>query len=195
MAQLALSRIGPDLRLHAFEPSQSVFNGLQSRFANSNIKLWNFGLGERDESVTLYSDAQGSGLASVFNRHLEHFNLHMQPQETVRLCRLDDFCRENAIEKIHLLKVDVEGNELFVFKGAGDVIASGKAEILQFEFGGTNIDSRTYFRDFWELLTPKYRLYRILKDGFAKIDKYSELEEVFLMTNFLAVSTEIAPPV
>ena len=118
----------------------------------------------------------------------------MHPQETVRLRRLEDFCQENNIEKIHLLKVDVEGNELCVFKGGGDIIASARAEIIQFEFGGSNIDSRTYFRDFWELLSSKYRLYRILKDGFAKIERYSELDEVFVMTNFLAVSYGIVPP-
>ena len=46
------------------------------------------------------------------------------------------------------MKIDVEGHELDVLKGFGELIK--KVRLIQFEFGGTNIDSKTYLRDFWE---------------------------------------------
>ena len=60
----------------------------------------------------------------------------------------------------------------------------GNIEYIQFEFGGCNIDSRTYFRDFWELLHDKYNFFRIMPDGIVPIDEYSETLEIFTSQNF-----------
>ena len=61
---------------------------------------------------------------------------------------------------IDLLKLDVEGNELLALKGLSDSIEYIK--IIQFEFGGSNIDSRTYFQDFYYLTI----YYFLLKSNF-----------------------------
>lgn len=66
------------------------------------------------------------------------------------------------------------------------MLASGAVDFIQFEFGGTNIDSRTYFQDFYYLLKDQYNIYRILKDGLFQITQYKEVYEVFITTNFLA---------
>jgi hypothetical protein len=66
------------------------------------------------------------------------------------------------------------------------MIDGGKIDFIQFEFGGTDIDSRTFFRDFYFLLNDKYRIYRIVKDGVYPIRDYGESYESFLPTNFLA---------
>lgn len=76
---------------------------------------------------------------------------------------------------------------LKVLKGAKDLIGKNSIDFIQFEFGGANIDSRTYFQDFYYLLTPYYKIYRILKDGLIAIDAYKEIYEIFLTTNFLAI--------
>ena len=55
---------------------------------------------------------------------------------------------------------------------------------IQIEFGGCNIDSRTYFRDFWNLLHEDYSAYRILKDGLWEITNYTERLECFCNTNY-----------
>lgn len=41
----------------------------------------------------------------------------------VRLYQLDAFCRERSIERLDLIKCDVEGFEYFVFQGAHDVLS------------------------------------------------------------------------
>ncbi len=90
-------------------------------------------------------------------------------------------------ETIHLLKLDVEENEIKVLKGAKNLLAAKKIEIIQIEFGGANIDSRTFLRDFWNLLHKDYKMYRILSDGFTKIPFYTELIENFFCTNYLFI--------
>lgn len=89
------------------------------------------------------------------------------------------------------MKLDVEGHELAVLKGGKQMLDDGKIHVIQFEFGGCNIDSRTYFQDFFYLLSPGFRIYRIVKDGLFPIEEYSEDLEVFKTTNYLCISKKI----
>jgi hypothetical protein len=61
-------------------------------------------------------------------------------------------------------------------------------KLFIFEFGGCNIDSRTYFQDFFYLLQDQYDISRIVRDGIYKIEKYKEIYELFRNSNFLAES-------
>jgi len=82
--------------------------------------------------------------------------------------------------------MDVEGNELKVLDGALNMLASKRIRFIQFEFGGCNIDSRTFFQDFYYLLNKDFQLYRIVQDGLFPINHYKECYELFMTTNFLA---------
>jgi hypothetical protein len=63
--------------------------------------------------------------------------------------------------------------------------------MIQFEFGVATIDAKCFFKDFYHLLNPNYNLYRILKKGFFQIKNYNEVLEVFITTNYLAVSKSL----
>ena len=62
---------------------------------------------------------------------------------------------------------------------------AGNIDFIQFEFGGCNIDSRTYLQDFWYEL-KNYQIKRIIRDGLVDIGVYRESEEMFGNQNFLA---------
>lgn len=188
-ASRVISRFGTRVRLFCFEPSRKAFGLLQASLgSHENVQLFNFGLGDREEWVALYSDVEGSGLSSVYNRRLDHLGKSMKYTERIRLETLDSFCKERGIEHVHLLKLDVEGHEFNVLKGAHGMIVSNSIDFIQFEFGGCNIDSGTYFRDFFYLLHPYYEIHRILKDGLRPVREYKESHEMFLTTNYLAIS-------
>ncbi|MEK7519664.1 MAG: FkbM family methyltransferase, partial [Patescibacteria group bacterium] len=178
---------GTKTSIFSFEPSPTSFALLRAQAgAKENISLHNIALGEHHGTQTLYADTPGSSLASLTRRRLDHFHLTMDATETVTVKTLDAFCEEHKIPRIHFLKMDVEGQELSVLRGGGEMIASGAIDFIQFEFGGCNIDSRTYFQDFYYLLAPQYNLYRIVKDGLFPLHRYQETYEVFVTTNFLA---------
>lgn len=184
-----LSRFETSVILYCFEPSKQAYAKLAEKLGErENAMLFNFGFGEERQNAILYSDRPGSALGSVFKRQLSHFNIDMTGNEEIEICRLDDFCAKNGIEHIDLLKLDVEGNELSVMNGARTLISSGAINLIQFEFGGCNIDSRTYFQDFFYLLNPTHRIHRIVRDGLIPIDKYKETCEVFVTTNYVAIS-------
>ncbi len=179
------------VNIHAFEPSAVTYGLLAASIKNhSNIKGYNFGLGSSETLAVLYSDTEGSGMASVYKRDMSTFNIDFSRQENIKLTALDKFCQGANIETIDFLKLDVEGNELEVLKGAKDFLADNRISTIQFEFGGANIDSRIYLRDFVNLLSGNFALYRILKDGLSPLN-YTEWSEVFVTTNFLAINKNI----
>jgi FkbM family methyltransferase len=177
--------------IYCFEPSKKTFDTLSKNVKNKNARLFNFGFGSKTEELRLYSNQSGSGLASVYKRRLDHFDIYMDNTEKISLKTLDEFTAESQIKHINLLKIDVEGHEYEVLSGAKSLLKSDAIDFIQFEFGGCNIDSRTYFQDFFYMLNPNFKIYRILNNGFFPIPQYQEIYEQFATTNFLAVSKKI----
>ena len=110
----------------------------------------------------------------------------MSIQESISITTVDEFCRKNDIAHINFLKLDIEGHELYCLEGAVEMMKNRNIDFIQFEFGGCNIDSRTYFQDFWYLLKDQYNIYRIVRDGLVQIHQYNERLEIFKNINFLA---------
>ena len=78
-----------------------------------------------------------------------------------------------------------------VFRGAKQMLSERKIRIIQFEFGGCNLDSHTYFRDYYNFFKDEFVLYRILSNGLKRIREYSEKLEVFQSANYLAVRKDL----
>ncbi|MCA2815012.1 MAG: FkbM family methyltransferase [Microcystis sp. M090S1] len=80
----------------------------------------------------------------------------------VDIIDIDSFISEQNIQKVSRLKIDVEGNEYSVFEGLKEALKKGIIEIIHFEFNEMNIFSRTFFKDFYDLLED-YQLFRVLR--------------------------------
>jgi len=171
--------------VYAFEPSLKTFQALARRLDGQNVNLYNVGLSNQTGICTLFSNADYSGLASLTKRRLDHFNIAMSHSEKVSIRTVDEFCLEQGITRIHLLKVDVEGWEMGVFQGAQQMLSNRAIDFIQFEFGGCNIDTKTYLQDFWYLLKDDFIFYRIVGNGLFPIQHYREQLECFITTNYL----------
>ena len=174
-----------DAAIHAFEPAAATYRRLVAATEGADITCVPMACGDEPGSGRLHSVPGMPGLSSMHERDLSGVTLTMSEVEEISVTTLDAYCAEQGITEIDMLKVDAEGHDLAVLLGARSMIEHGQIAAIQFEFGGTNIDSRTFLRDFVRLLTPRYRLYRLLVDGVEELD-YSEREEIFVATNFLA---------
>ena len=182
---------GVPFHVHAFEPSHHTYQSLCINAGGyRNVTLNNKGLGKQIGDLELYFNEEGSGLASLYKRRLDHFNIDFKFSEKVMIDTLDNYCLSHDIQKIDLLKLDVEGHELDVLNGGLDMFARKKIGMVSFEFGGCNIDSRTYFQDFYYFFKENgmKNIYRITPSGYLMpILKYDEIYEQFRTTNFLVL--------
>lgn len=176
----------PQARIHAFEPSQAAFAALASAFESEpRVSLHRLALSDSNGEATLYSNDPGSGIASLTQRRLDHIGVEMSPRETVATRTLESWAAETGLDAADVMKLDIEGHELDMIRGAGSVLE--RVRVLEFEFGGCNIDTRTYFQDFWYLLTEAgFRLHRLGPRGLYEIPAYSVYEETFVTTNYFA---------
>ena len=135
----------------------------------------------------MYSNEDGSGIASLTKRNLEHFGTSMDIEEEVEVLRLDTILNFRNLGTICYLKLDIEGHELYALQGLGERIYD--VQLIQFEFGGCNIDTRTFFRDFWYFfLSVNFKIFRITPLGPSEIKTYKESSEYFSTTNYIAVN-------
>jgi FkbM family methyltransferase len=185
-----LARAGSKVgRIYAFEPA-SPHRAALAELPADVVEHVAMAVSATNGHATLFADGAGSVLASLHRRRLGHFGLAHVAQEEVSTVTLDAFCGQRGIERIDFLKMDIEGHELEALRGAERLLRERRIEALSFEFGGCNIDSRTYFQDFWYLLTGVgFRLGRVLPGGrVARITSYAESLEAFATTTYLATA-------
>ena len=181
---LECKKILKNPKIYSFEPSKKTFEVLKKNLINKEAKIYNIGFSDKKEKTTLYYDEELSGLASLYNRELDYRKIYFKKSEKINLDTIDSFCKKNSIKEIDLLKIDVEGNELRVLRGAKEMLKNKKIKLIQFEFGGCNIDSRVFFKDFWNMLNKDYDFYRIISNGIVPIKKYDESLEIFTIINY-----------
>jgi FkbM family methyltransferase len=184
----------PDASFFLFEPSPFNHHILQEKFYGcKNINIFKDAVSSTTGSAMLFSNEEGSGLASLTKRQLDHLGISMNLEYCINTIRLDDFLDGPLRAKIiDYIKIDIEGHELDALIGMGERIRDAK--IIQFEFGGCNIDTRTFFRDFWYFFEANnFRVYRITPTGCSLIPVYRESDEFFSTTNYVAVNNALVP--
>jgi hypothetical protein len=146
--------------------------------------------------MTLWVFADGAGINSLYKRQgLEDgWGLaEQQRAEVVRLDTLDAYCQRVGVQVIDLMKVDVEGHELEVFKGAAGMLAQGKIKRIQFEYGGCNIDSRVLLKDLFDFFAPYgYAFYKIYPREMRRVPRYDQRLENFQYQNWVVVANDVS---
>jgi len=121
---LLISRaVGPSGKVYAFEPVPEIFARLKEHIAlNNATNVIPVPIALSDEKGTVKMSVAGCG--SSFFRHLSGEFVEVQVE------RLDDFVEREGIEKVDAIKIDVEGAELRVIRGADKTIRRDKPILM-----------------------------------------------------------------
>lgn len=146
----------PDAAIHSFEPgSEPHAILLRNAAVYANVRVHPIGFHSVDDVVPLYKGENDSGMGSVFKR-----TGNLDESEQVQLRVGGDWAGEHGIERVDVLKVDVEGCEVDVIEGLAGLLPTVK--ILYVEY-----DSRHARRDLERMLDETHELYA----GMAFLDQ------------------------
>jgi FkbM family methyltransferase len=134
---LADRRVGKDGVVWAFEPSGESVNRLEKNLALNDckrVRLARIALSDQpDTFLTLKSD-RGFGDAYRYLLPSKAVGSEEDGQtELVPVTTLDRWAAENGVTKIDFLKVDIEGGEFRMFRGAQEVLKSNQDMLILFE--------------------------------------------------------------
>lgn len=183
----SIAKVCQNAEIILFEPASENVKHLKGLKAfGDNVTIIQCALSDVEGEFPLYSDQPGSGLASLAKRDLDFKNIPFNYMESVKVIRFYDFWKSELNSRIiDICKLDIEGHELNALKGFSEAIHSTK--VIQFEFGGCNLDTRIIFKDIWKFFEKhNFKLFRISPLGLIEISKYSEDLEHYKTTNYIA---------
>lgn len=187
-----------------FDPNPNAKNYLNFLLKEKNIKYFNIALDNSNTkkkfTLNQYFEASGSSLVSLhkedklYNFTRKNFMKIFQPfkkikdyvEVDVKTQTLDNFCLENKIDRIHLLKLDTEGNEFNILKGAENLLSNNKVKVIYTEICSNKKDYNNKSYEIKNFL-KKYNFdhiksYKIPTLGF--LSKLKATDDLFVFKKF-----------
>lgn len=184
-----------NLKIYSFEPKKKSFEFIKRKYKNKNIKVFNFGIGNTQKKIDLYTpkiyNYEFSGLSSTnfvnLNFRLNFFFKKIKHnfkfiKEIIQIKKLDKL---NL--KADLIKIDAEGSELDIVKSSIKTIIKYKP-LLIIEYNHINffkikkILSKIGYKDY---ILRNNNFFRIDKRTINKIKKKTSLTNIIYANNFL----------
>jgi len=120
----------PNACIHGFEPANQPFVILSSKFSQyDRIKTHNFALGSAPGNEEL-SSGKNSERGSF---HFGKTGDRVINRQQVKVKTIDSFCRVNEIDSVSFVKIDTEGHDLEVLRGAEGMLRSHAIDLIQIE--------------------------------------------------------------
>lgn len=129
----AARRLGSGGAVHAFEPIPENYHRLHDNLTLNGLSLvrcQNIALADTWGTTCMYAASHGNsaGASMAWREGVDR-------QTTISVTTLDRYCDEKQIARVHFLKVDVEGAELMLFRGAERLLTRSEAPAIMFEVG------------------------------------------------------------
>jgi FkbM family methyltransferase len=179
----------PKARVHSFELVPQTADGLARRFAQDpSVVVAKHGLLNRDGEVEVNFYAEHSTRSSVIDYPVG------APSEriAVPVHRGDDYCHENAVARVDLLKVDAEGSDHLVLAGFDNMFQQGLVTAVQFEYGRATILSRYLLADHYDFFQKYGMVLGKLMPDHVNFSEYHLDDEDFMGPNYVAVRADRA---
>ncbi len=147
---LQLIKYFPDSSIHAFEPVSATFHKLCANTEHlDNVNRYSCALGAENghKSICLHDKPSMNSFLSEWSDFVS--------EERVKINTLDSVMEKNGIDFVHFLKIDTEGYEMEVLKGAQKALSSARIGIIQVEAGlDPTISPHTPFEHIRKYLAP-----------------------------------------
>jgi FkbM family methyltransferase len=131
-----MSRLFPSCELYAFEPSAVLAQTLCDRYVSRRVTVEAIALGAREEERQFftYQNNELSSFLSLAKSPSNPFaDVGVAAVDAVRVETIDDYCEACGIRAIEILKIDTQGFDLEVLKGATRMLSAGAIGVVLVE--------------------------------------------------------------
>jgi len=167
--------ITKNINIYAFEPSPNTFKRLDITTQlnkKQNMHIFNKAVGDLNQEITFYCHINKSGMSSAVPQisSLKTASLFRQDDYNkiiVPCITLDSFINEQNISHVNFIKIDVEGFEPNVIRGALKLIQRDSPTIL-YEYNNIKLNSSWTYNDIEYLISTtgrKYKYHVLHKNG------------------------------
>jgi FkbM family methyltransferase len=182
--------VSSSAQIYAFEPHPRTFAALRDRtVADAKLVLVNKAVSDTEGAIKLYDFAaqDGSTQASLDEDAVRLFTADTVAHD-VLATTIDGFMAEQGLREIRFLKIDTEGFDIAVLRGARSALAARAIGAIQFEFIPANIARHVTMRDFFEVLDG-YTIHRLCMNGaLAPLVPYDVKRcEIYVTHNLVAL--------
>lgn len=182
-------------RLFAVDPLLSNIEKLKKRFEGvAGFYPLQYALSDSIKDADFFSNANGenSGTDSLHNMTGIGYTADLNVVK-VKCTTLESIANEFKIDKIDFLKIDTEGNEFFVLKGAQQLLSKGSIDFIQIEFGHAWRAARVYLHDVVGLINKyEYDIYIIKPNGFLPLRFTPFIENRYSYINLLIMRRQVS---
>lgn len=120
--------------IHAFEPYKPLYMYLKNEFEkNKNVVINGLGISDRESELIFNvnnSVDTSSFLASKKTGLNSDAQVQTQHKITIPVTTIDNYAQKFLHERIHILKLDIQGSELNALKGAVALLKEKKIDII-----------------------------------------------------------------
>jgi FkbM family methyltransferase len=157
----------PNSIIYSFEPHLDSFNFIKKKFNKDNVRLYNIGIGSINSTQKLHT-YNHSGVNSFFKLNYKikrtvNENIFFKKKFSVRVMTLDNFVYKNKIKRIDYLKIDTQGSEVNILRGARGCLKKKIIKFIEVEIIFSKIyPIKSNFFHIEKILLPYgYRLFHI----------------------------------
>jgi FkbM family methyltransferase len=186
--------------IHSFEADEENYQNLCMKFsAHEGLFLNHFGVGSQPGKEIFHRNTktdtsgfvpvnQDSAWAKLRSRqHNVETKDYTTKSYEVEIRTIDSYMKEQGIERVHLLKIDTQGYEDEVLKGAADALKNQQIDMIETELIPGNAYTKSLnFYDLDQILIPcGYKFYGIDRGGNLLASPSLALNLVYVSDRFL----------
>jgi FkbM family methyltransferase len=186
-------KIQPKISLICFEPVPTIYQELLKRLEPYTDQLYEYGLSDREGTGLFYFYEENWQIGGLYDREANR-DFPVKKID-VKLTTLDAFCTAHNIDNIDFLKIDTEGSEFSVLKGAKNLLQENRIKAVQFECGSTYSDGPgVRVKEVMQLLAQAgYVIFRIFSEGLVHISRWEDELENNNYCNYFAIVPSMTP--
>ncbi|MEP7301526.1 MAG: FkbM family methyltransferase [Caldimonas sp.] len=199
MSRLFLDAL-PGVQVHAFEPQAALRARLCERFAGEpRLRVVGAALGDR-EGTSAFHEGVSSATSSRFPRNLGGRRYYrsdfvMTGTTEVRLDSVDAYCAREGVAGIDLLKLDTQGGEHAILRGAAGLLGAGRIAVIVSEFFAVpHYEGAPLLDEIWGLLRSHgYGLFDLHCGPHAGNGQLRYGDAIFVSPGFRSAHLDNAP--